>query len=190
MPAIWEQAIELPPLEAIPDGLPGAWWVAHTRPRNEKALAEEMQHLGIFAYLPVRHHRTRSRATGRVSESLVPVFPSYLFLNGTEEERYRALKTHRIVNTLAVAAQERLVGELRQIHLALSSGAEIRWQPEIRVGDWARVIAGPLEGAEGVVTGRLSGLRLVLNVQMLGQSVSVRVSRDVIEPIERPSYFA
>ena len=175
------------PIEAIPNGLPGRWWVAHTKPRSEKALALELSKLNIFHYLPLRKRETRSRNTGRISRSLLPVFPGYLFFNGFDEQRHRALATHRIANVLVVASQERLITELRQVHQALFAGVDLRWHNEIRVGQWARVVEGPLIGVQGVIAKRLSKLRLVLNVEMLGQSISVEVSADQLEPLADPN---
>lgn len=172
--------------QAIPEGLDGRWWVAHTRPRNEKLLATELASLGIFHYLPLFERQTRGRARRRMYHSVIPVFPGYLFFNGTEEQRLRALTTNRIVSVLTVARQEELVLELRQVQQAISAGVGLRWHPELKVGDHARVIAGPLMGVEGVVTRRMSKVRLVLNVMMLGQSVSVEVSEDVLERASEP----
>lgn len=180
--------MEIPAEAAIPDGLPGRWWVAHTKPRTEKALARDLRLLGLNYYLPLRRRQTRSRNTGRTSRSIVPVFTGYLFFNGTVEERHRSLTTHRIANILAVTAQDRLISELRHLHRLLVAGLDFQLHPEIQVGQWARVIAGPLIGTEGVVSGRLSRMRLVLNVGMLGQSVSVRVDRDMLECIDPPHF--
>src|SRR5262245_37980874 len=108
--------MDLPPEQAVPDSLPGSWWVAHTKPRTEKILADELRILGIPSYLPLRRKQTRSRRTGRISRSIIPVFAGYLFFNGSNEQRYRALTTHRIANVLAVTSQERFIHELRQLH--------------------------------------------------------------------------
>jgi len=174
------------PAEAIPDGLAGAWWVAHTKPRNEKALAFDLRLFDIFSYLPLHPRVTRSRNTGRTSRSVVPVFTGYLFFNATEEQRCQALTTNRIVNTLSVVDQSGLVRHLRNVQTVLSTETEFRWQGSLQVGDWVRVVAGPLAGVEGVVYERPSGLRLALNVTMLGQSISVEVPGDLIEKIDPP----
>ena len=186
--SIWSQAVCRSPHEAVPDGLTEPWWVAHTRPRNEKALALDLRAWGITHYLPLCRRTTQSRNTGRLTRSIVPVFTGYLFFNGSEERRCQALTTNRIANTLPVPDQRRLVGELREIQKALAAEADLKWSGRVRVGDWARVVAGPLMGLEGVVHQRLSRLRLVLNVRMLSQSVSVEVSQEMIERIDKPSY--
>ena len=186
----WQAAIATEPQIAIPDGLVGRWWVAHTKPRNEKALAGDLERLRVPYYLPLRKRTTRSRATGRRSQSIVPVFPSYLFFNGEDEQRFAALTTNRIVSTLTVTDQAGLVRELRQVQRLLASGAEFSLGPAINVGDWARVVGGPLMGLEGVVQRRLSRMRLVLNVNMLNQSVSVEASQELIEKINPPDFAA
>ncbi len=177
---------QLPAEEAIPDGLAGSWWVAHTRPRSEKALAADLAALGIAHYLPLQRRETKSRRTGRTSRSVLPLFSGYVFFNGTQEDRYRALKTKRIANTLAVPEQHRLVWELRQIHKALASGVGLQRHARLQVGSPVRVAAGPLTGIEGLVFRRLSRVRLVLNVKMLGQSVSLQVAGELLEPISDP----
>jgi transcription antitermination factor NusG len=175
-------------LEAIPDDLPGRWWVAHTKPRQEKALERDLRALGVFCYLPLCRHATHSRNTGRASHSLVPLFTGYLFFNGAHDERYLALRTNRIANILDVVHQAELVGQLRQIQRVVLSGISFRRSVRLKVGDWARVVAGPLAGAEGVVCRHRSRLRLALNVRMLGQAVIVEVQQDMLERIDAPAF--
>ncbi|MCP4250253.1 MAG: antitermination protein NusG [bacterium] len=186
----WEQARLTPAAEAVPDVSTGRWWVAHTKPRNEKALAQDLKTLQILHYLPLRAHTTRSPNTGRLTRSIVPVFTGYLFFNGTDEQRQSALTTNRIANTLDVPNQIQLVGELRQIQKVLSVETDLEWSAGAGIGDWARVTVGPLAGLEGVVCRRLSRWRLALNVQMLSQSISIEVPTDAIERIDPPSFAA
>ncbi len=186
--ARWEGARQVPAAEAIPEVTAGRWCVAHTKPRNEKALAQNLEALQILNYLPLRAHTTRSPNTGRLTRSIVPVFTGYLFFNGTEEQRQLALNTNRIANTLDVPNQDQLIGELRQIQKALSVDTDIEWRAGAGIGDWVRVTFGPLAGLEGVVCRRLSRWRLALNVQMLSQSISIEVPADAIEPIDPPPF--
>ena len=83
---------------------------------------------------------------------------------------------------------QRLLSELRQIQRVLCTQTDFQWEPAIEVGQWARVIAGPLLGTEGVVCKRMSRMRLALNVRMLSQSVIVEVARDMLEKIDAPAY--
>jgi transcription antitermination factor NusG len=185
--------IEIPgglsPAEAIPDGLTGRWYVGHTRARNEKLLAHEMGRLAIPNYLPLTQRVTRGSASRRVSRSVVPVFPGYIFFNATEEQRYLALRTNRIANILTVASEQQLIDELRRIHFLLTHTDQFRVANRLKIGDWGRVIAGPLAGLEGVITRYTGGLRLTMNVTILGQSAHVEVDSDNIEKIAPPDYL-
>ncbi len=180
------ETISPDPEVAIPDGLEGTWWVAHTRSRNEKILARELQQLDIFNYLPLKQKITQSRRTGRKSYSTVPVFAGYVFLNATETQRYRALSTNRVANMLFVAAQKQFVTQLRSVHRVIGTDTEFEQHNGIRVGEWVRVIGGPLEGVEGQVVKQLGKLRLAVNVDILGQSVLAEVSAPLLEAIDKP----
>ncbi len=172
------------PHEAIPDGLPGRWWVAHTKPRQEKALAADLWSTDVQPYVPLGVRVTRSRKTGRTSKSTIPIFPGYLFFCGTQQDRERALKTQRIVTVLSVHDQDQLIDELRQIHRILSSGRGYQTHQSVKVGQVVKILNGPLMGLQGIVSGRRSSVRFVLNVHMLGQSVIVDISIDDIEAID------
>lgn len=177
-----------PAEEAVPASLGGRWWVAHTKPRAEKSLAYDLTTRGVFCYLPICRRQTRSRTTGRTSTSLIPVFASYLFVNGDENQRRTALATQRVVSTLVVHGQQELIAQLQQIQRVLASESPFEWGETLETGDWVRVTAGPLAGVEGVVVGRLRKARLALNVTMLSQSVRVEVDRSLLERIDPPAY--
>ncbi len=167
---------------------PGRWYVAHTRARQEKKLAEELSRLKIPCYLPLHQSVTRSRTTRRISRSLVPLFRGYLFFKGSEEQRYRALQTNRIAHVLNVPDQQQLIGELLQIQRLLTGTPELLVARYLKTGNWVRIIAGPLQGLEGVIEYFTKCAKLNLNVTILGQSVSVEVAGDLVEKIEPPTW--
>ena len=172
----------------LPEHVPGRWWVAHTRPRTEKALAADLTRFGIPHYLPLCERVTRSRTTNRITRSMVSVFSGYLFFAATEDQRCQALKTNRIVNVLTVHNQAQLVAELRHIQRVLTTDTSFARKSHIETGRWVRIIAGPLAGVEGVVGVRRRPHRLFLNVDILGQSITVETTPDMVEPIDPPSY--
>src|SRR5579885_1847317 len=63
----------------------GSWWVLHTRPRAEKALARKLLALRQDFFLPLYQKRLRIR--GRSLTSYVPLFPGYVFLRGDAAAR-------------------------------------------------------------------------------------------------------
>jgi transcription antitermination factor NusG len=160
----------------------GTWWVAHTKSRNEKALAWQLVQKDICYFLPMSWKI--SRKSGRTFRSLMPVFPGYLFFCGAEHDRLEVLKTNRAANILTVRNQDQLIRELLPIEKVLQSGQRIVPHEYLQVGRRCRVIAGPLMGIEGLIVQAPKKAKLVLQVQMLGQAASVEIDMDMVEQIE------
>jgi len=160
----------------------GTWWVAHTKSRNEKALAWQMHTKNISYFLPM--HWKVARKKGRTFRSLLPLFTGYLFFCGTEDDRLEVLRTNRVAGLINVTDQQRLVSDLSPIEMLLLKGAPLQPHKYIKTGTRCRVIAGPLMGIEGIVSQNARQTRLVLQVEMLGQATSVEVESDYIELLE------
>jgi transcription termination/antitermination protein NusG len=178
---------ENPPM-GWPDGrdirhADGTWWVVHTKSRNEKALAWDMVRKDISYFLPMRWKT--SRTSDRTIRSLVPLFTGYLFFCGDEDQRLTVLQTNRAASLISVKDQEKLVDELSQIELALRSGAALQPDNFIKEGQICKVVGGPLAGLKGIVTRAGGNLRLLLQVEMLGQATSVEIDSRFIEPLEK-----
>jgi len=160
----------------------GQWWVAHTKSRNEKALANELVRKDISYFLPMRWKMTvRNR---RKFKSLLPLFSGYLFFCGDERQRIELLKTNRVANLIDVKDQQRLLGELLQIEQAVEAGVDLTPHEYIKKGQRCRVLTGSLAGLQGIVIRTKTTARLVLQVDMLGQAASVEIDTDMIEPVE------
>ncbi len=127
----------------------GTWWVAHTKSRNEKALASQLQLRNISYFLPM--HWKVSKKRSRTFRSLLPLFMGYLFFCGDEEDRLEVLRTNRVANIIVVNDQDAFVADLLPIERVLKQGEDIRPHNYIKTGQKCRVVAGPLLGTEGIV---------------------------------------
>jgi transcription termination/antitermination protein NusG len=159
----------------------GNWWVAHTKSRNEKALAGDLVAKGICYFLPMRWKVTYK--SGRKLRSLLPLFSGYLFFCGEEIDRLEVLKTNRVANCIEVKDQPTFVRELTQIERAINAGVDLTPHDYIKVGQRCRVTNGPLQGLHGIVIDNQGSARLVLQVDMLGQAASVEIDTDLIEQV-------
>lgn len=177
-PIIW------PEVQSIRD-FTGLWWVAHTKSRNEKALAHDLVAKNIRYFLPMTWKV--QRRSHRTLRSLLPLFSGYLFFCGQETERVELLRTNRVANVIIVKDQEKLLKELIQFEQALRAGAPLTPYKFIKAGQRCRVIAGPLLGLEGIVIQIKNVARLLLQIDMLGQAASVEIDIDLIEPTDEPS---
>jgi transcription antitermination factor NusG len=160
----------------------GPWWVAHTKARNEKALAWQLVSKQVPYFLPM--HWKVSKRRGRNLRSLLPLFPGYVFFCGGDNERLEVLKTNRTANILTVQDRKKLVQELLPIEMLLKLGKSVVPHEYIRVGQRCRVNAGPLAGTEGIVVQTPKDTRLVLQVDMLGQAASVEIGYDMVEKLD------
>ena len=172
------------PLETPVVEFPGTWWVAHTKSRNEKALAQDLIARDINYFLPMTMSITRR--TRRTVKSLLPLFTGYLFFSGNEEHRIEVLRTNRVANIIEVVDQSSFINELSHIDQALRVGVPLSSHQYVKKGQWCRVIAGPLMGLEGIVQNIRNPARLILQINILGQAASVEIDVDLIEPFGPP----
>ena len=157
------------------------WLVAHTRSRQEKALARHLAPLGVPFYVPQQEKKIRR--AGREFVSYLPLFPGYVFFRGAAAERQAALRSNLLVRILEVKDQVLLGGELAQLRALQLSGASFVPMDDLSAGDAVRVIDGPFKGYTGVVLRGQTRLRLVVSVTMLRLSVAVEFERASLAPL-------
>lgn len=156
--------------------------VAHTKSRQEKAVARFLVASDRSCYLPLVS-RTRL-VRGRKFVTSEPLFPGYLFLFGEREDGFAAISTKRVCQILDIDDQEKFEFEIAQIESVLAAGAELELFPFAVVGSLCRVTKGPFLGVEGRIIERQSMTRLVLHVDILGQGAALEIDADFLEPIE------
>lgn len=160
------------------------WWVLHVKPRQEKSLGRDVLAQAIPFYLPLAKQRWRQR--GRKMTSYVPLFPGYVFLWGSEEERIRGLQTNRVVRVLTVDDGQGLLHDLLQIQQLIASGAPLTIEERLAPGHRVRVREGSFKGLEGTVLRRRGQTRLVIAVNFLQQGASVEIDDFLLEATEWP----
>jgi transcriptional antiterminator RfaH len=160
----------------------GQWWAMYTLARREKELMRRLRNQGIGFYAPLVHKRARSPG-GRVRESYVPLFASYVFVFGAEADRQRALATNCVSRVLPVPDGVQLVHDLRQIRRLIELDAPLTVEARIEPGQRVRVRSGPMAGLEGTVSKRRGKDWLVVAVEFLGQGASVLLEDFQVEPL-------
>lgn len=158
------------------------WWAIHTKPRQEKSLARELLQQEIPFYLPLVARNRLIR--GRKVQSYIPLFTSYVFLFGTDDQRVESLKTNRVAFTLEVPEGERLREDLRQVRQLIDTGAPLTVEARLTPGRRIRIRGGAMAGLEGTVLVRRRQTRLVVAVDFLKQGISVEIDDFLLEPID------
>ncbi len=105
------------------------WWVAHTKARCEKKLAEYCLRGGIAPTLPVYKSVKKYRGKTLIFEK--PLFPGYLFLRMADQDRAKVLQSDYLANLLTVPVQEEFEEQLAAILQALDTEYEVTLAPTI-----------------------------------------------------------
>ena len=157
------------------------WFVAHTKPRREKKLAEYCQRQSIAATLPC--YSSAHKYRGKTVVFQKPLFPGYVFLQLEPEQKDSVRQNDHVANLLHVFDQEMFQQQLHDILLALESKVGVRLAPAIGAGMRVRIKAGPLQGIEGWVEQRYGMTTVLLRLDFINQAAAVKIDADSLEPI-------
>ncbi len=158
------------------------WWCVYTLSRREKDFMRRLAALQIAHYGPVIQKRYRS-PNGRLRTSYIPLFPNYVFVLGSEEDRIGALTTNCVSRCEAIPDREGLLRDLRQIKAVISADVPLTPESRLQSGNHVRVRSGPFAGYEGTVIRREGKTRLLLTIQFLEQGVSMELDEALLEPL-------
>jgi transcription termination/antitermination protein NusG len=160
------------------------WWVLHTRPRAEKALARKLLRQGTAFFLPIRKKQWQKH--GRTFSSHVPLFPGYLFLKADDFAAFRTLETNFVARILRVPDQFQLQADLARVYRLIASGGALVPEEKLRPGALVEITTGPLSGLEGKILRRGKQLKFIVEVQFLQRGVSVEIESWMFEPRSSP----
>ena len=155
------------------------WKVLFVKPRTEKKIAEYCDLYRIPFYLPLRE---KARVVQRRKVSfMLPVFPGYVFVNLHPSQRLTLLQTNLLVRILEPSQPRRMLRDLIMVRRALKADPSLMPTKPIAKGRLVRIVAGPFMGVEGRVARMAGTLKVVLNVEMIGQAVTVTAETNQVE---------
>lgn len=166
------------------DATGGSVWLAvQTWPRYEKKVAAELGKKQMEVFLPlVRSERQWSDRRQAVD---IPLFPTYLFIRAPEtfDSRISVLRTNGVINFVGA----RNVGtpvpqsEIESVRILLARGIAFQDHSFLNVGQRVRIRGSSLDGVEGILVSKNEDLSLVVSIQIIQRSLSVRVAGYRIE---------
>ena len=162
------------------------WLAAYTRARHEDTVARQLESKTVAFLLPT--YTRSARWSDRVKRLKSPLFPCYVFVHVSDDERVRVLQTAGVVNIVSVAGKP---AELRDEEIAVlrkcvTRPDDVEPHPFLQVGQRVRVKHGPFEGWEGILAYKKNSTRLVVNVEQIMQSVSIDLDGADVEEIACP----
>ena len=157
------------------------WFVAHTRPRCEKKLVQYCEREGVSATLPC--YRAAHKYRGKTVVFQKPLFPGYVFLQISDEQRGKVQQSDHLARLLMVTDQELFSRQLGEVLQALETDLEIRLAPAIGKGMRVNIKYGPLRGVEGWVEDRYGASTVLLRLDFIGQAAAVKLEATELELI-------
>lgn len=162
-----------------------AWFAVQTRPRYEKKVGVRLRERYVETFVPLLNVSRRWSDRHRLVEE--PLFPGYLFVRITPFQTAR-------VNVLQTIGVKGFVGgrgigapvpdaEIQSIMRVLAHSTAIQIHPYVVVGQRVRIRGGYLDGVEGILAAINGGKGLIVSVQLIQRSVSLRLEGFQVEPV-------
>jgi transcription antitermination factor NusG len=176
-----ESTLQPIPLALSPEGL--NWYAVHTKARHEKRVAAQFEEKQVCTFLPLLRqiHRWRDRQS-RVE---VPMFSCYTFVRivQTGEERLKILRTPGVLGFVGSERRGTPIPQeqIESLRTAISENIPCFPHPFINIGRRVRICGGSLDGVEGILVRQGADQSLVVSVELLHRSVSIRVEGYDIE---------
>jgi transcription termination/antitermination protein NusG len=153
------------------------WYAIRTRSRCEKMVSEQLQLQGIENFLPLvkRVHKW----SDRMKQVELPLFSGYTFvrITQTSPERLQVLKAHGVagfvgIHGVGIAIPE---NQIRDIRTLIENNVAFEEKPFFKVGQRVRIKGGCLDGVEGVLAGHKGDESLMISVEPIQRSLSIRI---------------
>lgn len=149
------------------------WFVVHTKPRCEKKLVDYANKLGFDYYLPII--KKEKRYQRRKITSFLPMFPGYVFVVLSIQDKDCLTYSGLIVRYLKVTNQKRLLDELGYIYFGKKKDVSMEQAVWLSKGLMVEVCDGPLKGMNGIVESHEKISEVHLQVNILKQAVKVSI---------------
>ena len=169
--------------------LPLQWYAIYTRSRHEKQVDLQLRRHRLETFLPLQ--RSWSTRQDRRVQIEMPALPGYLFVRCALWPDTRALikRSTGVIRVVESVGRPAVIpaAQVLSLRKALEQGNGAANHPYLQVGDWVRVLRGPMADVEGRLV-RMAGdqHKLVINVDFVQQAVAVHVDARDVEKIEPP----
>lgn len=173
------------------ENLKAGWFVIYTRPRHEKKIVKQLEHIGVSHFLPVvKTLRTWSDRRKYIDS---PLFPSYVFVQLADAQSYfRTLEIDGVLYYVRSGRQIAGVSEdiIRNLQLIASNffdSIEVSAE-RIQPGSHLLIKDGPFTGFCCEVIQHKGRQKLLVRIELLQRSVLIDMPVDHLMPAEPGVY--
>jgi|HubBroStandDraft_6_1064221.scaffolds.fasta_scaffold533441_1 transcriptional antiterminator NusG len=160
-----------------------SWFAVQTWPRYEKRVAFELNRKQVEVFLPVLKSPRQWSDRRRIVD--FPLFPGYVFVRIFKalQERVTVLRTNGVVNLVGDRGTGSAIpeAEINSVRTLLHRNIPFRSHPFLSVGQRVRIRGGALDGIEGTLQEEKSDLSLIVSIDIIQRSLSIRLEGYEIE---------
>lgn len=163
------------------------WHALYVRSRSEKKVYDQLKELGYEAYLPlITRIKQWSDRKKKVEE---PLFKSYVFVRNNERQHYYVLGVYGVVRFVTfehkavIVPDKQILAIKKYIDNPIEDEEDLK-NIELKEGQLVRITNGPMQGLIGRLISVKSKRRLLINIDVVGQSIPVSLPRTKVEPVE------
>lgn len=157
--------------------LPLEWFAVRTRPRHEKAVTRQLETTGIESFLPLCSQVRSWSDRKKVLE--LPLFPGYVFVRTSlaAPSRVRVFQARGVVGFVGPNNQATPIPaqQIEAVRFLMHAQIDCRPHPYLTIGQRVRIQNGALQGLEGILIRIASDDSLIVSVDLIHRSVSIRL---------------
>jgi transcription antitermination factor NusG len=166
-------------------GAGAQWYAIHTRSQHEKSVVSHLRRQGITTFLPLVSEVHRWSDRRKVVH--LPLFTCYAFvqLRLVPESWARVMGVTGVLRFVGAGSEAVPVpdSQIHAVQTLLSSSLSYRICPFLQVGQRVRIRGGSLDGVEGLLIARNGDRTLIISVEPIQRSLSVRIDDYKVEPL-------
>lgn len=163
----------------------GNWYALHTRARHEKMVAQRLADWGVDTFLPMVTEVRRWSDRKKLVQ--LPLFGCYMFARfaPSRAERLRVLQIDGVLRLVGERGEGSPIpdAQVDAVRILVQSALPCSSHPFLKIGQRVRIRSGALDGLEGILVSRNGDNTLVISVDALQRSLSVRVEGYAVEAV-------
>jgi len=177
--------MEYTPMSEVQAMPAASWYAIRTRSRHERVVERQLQGQGIDVFCPLISQIRQWSDRRKQVES--PLFPGYAFVRiaPSPEERVRVLRTMGVVDLVGRNGQGIPIPteQIEAVRTLIVNKTPFTKHTFLKVGQRVRVRGGSLDGVEGILVAQNGSQNLVISVEPIQRSLSIRIDGYQVEPV-------
>jgi transcription antitermination factor NusG len=161
------------------------WFAIQTRAKHERVAAQEIQDRGVTAFLPMVKEVRQWSDRKKTIES--PLFGCYMFVKlfPNNDERLRVLRVNGVLRFVGTHGYGIPIPDeqIEAVRTMIDEQLPICSHPFLKIGQRVRVRSGALSGVEGILVSRSGERSLIISLDAIQRSMSVRIEGYEVEPV-------